>query len=113
MTNLFSSAALLLILGVAGIANGQIKTVNSPNNPIENQRLSRKQASIAAISGLTAKGDLEKLKTALVGGLEAGLTVNEIKEVLVHLYAYCGFPRSLQGLNTFIKILDERKKKAF
>ena len=44
-------------------------------------------------------------------GLEAGLTINEIKEVMVHLYAYCGFPRSLRGLRTFIKVLDERKAK--
>jgi alkylhydroperoxidase/carboxymuconolactone decarboxylase family protein YurZ len=35
--------------------------------------------------------------------------VNEIKEVLVHLYAYCGFPRSIRGLQTFMEVLDERK----
>jgi 4-carboxymuconolactone decarboxylase len=28
----------------------------------------------------------------------------------VHLYAYCGFPRSIQGLNTLISVLDARKK---
>ena len=27
------------------------------------------------------------------------------------LYAYCGFPRSIQGLNTLIAVLDERKQK--
>lgn len=37
--------------------------------------------------------------------------MNEIKEVLVHLYAYCGFPRSIRGLQTFMKVLDERKAK--
>lgn len=110
MRDLFSLTILLVILGVAGIANGQSKTVNSQNKPAENQQLSAKQQSIAAISGLTGKGDLGNLKKALVGGLEAGLTINEIKEVLVHLYAYCGFPRSLQGLNTFISVLEERKK---
>ena len=31
--------------------------------------------------------------------------------MLVHLYAYCGFPRSIQGLNTLITTLDERKAK--
>ena len=44
-------------------------------------------------------------------GLDAGLTVNEIKEALVQLYAYCGFPRSLNALNTFKTVLDERKEK--
>lgn len=49
------------------------------------------------------------LKTALNEGLESGLTVNEIKEVLIQMYAYCGFPRSLQGLTTFMQVVDERK----
>jgi quercetin dioxygenase-like cupin family protein/alkylhydroperoxidase/carboxymuconolactone decarboxylase family protein YurZ len=72
--------------------------------------LDRKQQSIVTISGLTAKGDLTQLQTTLSDGLDAGMTVNEIKEVLVHLSAYCGFPRSLQGINTFIAVLDARKK---
>ena len=38
-----------------------------------------------------------------------GMTVNEIREVLVQMYAYTGFPRSLTGLNTFLALLDERK----
>ena len=62
-----------------------------------------------AISSLAAKGDLGRLTTALHDGLDADLTVNEIKEVLVHLYAYCGFPRSIQGLNTLISVLETRK----
>ncbi|MDT7828426.1 carboxymuconolactone decarboxylase family protein [Pricia sp. S334] len=73
--------------------------------------LNARQLSIITIASLTAKGDLENLETALAEGLDAGLTVNEIKEVMVHLYAYCGFPRSLRGLRTFIKVLDERKAK--
>ena len=44
-------------------------------------------------------------------GLDGGLTVNEIKEVLVHLYAYTGFPRSLNALSAFMGVLDERKAK--
>lgn len=54
---------------------------------------------------------MKHLETALAAGLDAGLTINEIKEVLVHAYAYCGFPRSLRGLQTFMKVLDERKVK--
>ncbi len=84
-------------------------TLDSAAN--EPDGLSAKEKSIVTISALTAKGDLENLETALVEGLEAELTVNEIKEVMVHLYAYCGFPRSLRGLRTFIKVLDERKEK--
>jgi len=74
-----------------------------------NQALNTKQQSIIPIAAFTANGDLGKLKTALQEGLSAGLTVNEVKEILVHLYAYTGFPRSLNGINTFMAVLDERQ----
>lgn len=73
------------------------------------QALNEKQQSMIPIAAFTANGDLDKLKTALQEGLAAGLTVNEIKEILVHLYAYTGFPRSLNGINTFMAIMDERQ----
>lgn len=75
------------------------------------QTLSAKQQSLVAIAGLTAKGDLAKLKDSLNKGLDAGLTINEAKEVLVHLYAYTGFPRSLNGINTLITVVEDRKKR--
>jgi 4-carboxymuconolactone decarboxylase len=74
-----------------------------------NQALNTKQQSIIPIAAFTVMGDLDKLRTALQDGLDAGLTVNEIKEILVHLYAYTGFPRSLNGLNTFMVIMEERQ----
>lgn len=88
---------ITLLLGISGNINAQ------------NKMLDEKQRKIITISGLTAKGDLQKLKTELNAGLDAGLTVNQIKEALVHLYAYCGFPRSIRGLQTFMEVLDERK----
>ena len=76
-----------------------------------NRKLSMKEKSIITIASLTAKGDLKKLKTELNTGLEAGLSVNEIKEILVHTYAYCGFPRSIRGLQTFMEVINDRKAK--
>ena len=76
---------------------------------IDNKSLSEKEKSIVIISSFTAKGDLIQLKAALNDGLNASLTVNEIKEVLVQLYAYTGFPRSLNALNTLMTVLKERK----
>lgn len=73
--------------------------------------LSAKQRAIVPIAALTAKGDQEHLTGALTEGLEAGLSVNEIKEILVQMYAYAGFPRSLNGINTFMALMDERGKK--
>ena len=76
-----------------------------------NDELNAKQQSIVAISAYTANGDLEKLKISLNEGLDAGLTVNEIKEVLVQLYAYTGFQRSLNGIHTFMAVMNERQAK--
>lgn len=76
-----------------------------------NKNLDNKQQSIVGISALTAKGDPDQLKVYLAKGLDAGLTISEIKEVLVQMYAYTGFPRSLNGIITFMAVLDERKAK--
>jgi alkylhydroperoxidase/carboxymuconolactone decarboxylase family protein YurZ len=85
--------------------------INAQSNVTEKQTFTERQRSITLISAFTAKGDLQKLQQALNTGLDARLTVNECKEVLVHLYAYCGFPRSIMGLNTLIATLEERKAK--
>lgn len=71
--------------------------------------LSAADQAIVAIAAHTADGNLEALAGDLNDGLDAGLTVNEVKEVLVQLYAYTGFPRSLNGINAFMKVMDERK----
>jgi len=81
----------------------------SQNIVKSSQALTFRQQSIVRIAAFTATGDLQSLKSALNEGLNTGLTINEIKEVIVHLYAYCGFPRSIRGLQTFMEVLDERK----
>ena len=58
--------------------------VISGNTKAQNNMLDNKQERIVTISSFAARGELEKLKLELVAGLEAGLTVNEIKEILVH-----------------------------
>jgi len=73
--------------------------------------LTKQEKSLAGISATTATGKLDLLKIQLVAGLDNGLTVNEIKETLTQLYAYCGFPRSLNAINTFSAVLGERKAK--
>ncbi|RAS77241.1 (R)-mandelonitrile lyase [Priestia endophytica] len=77
----------------------------------ENQILNNRQEKMVSISAFTANGDLKKLEKALNEGLDAGLTINEIKEILVQMYAYAGFPRSLNGINTFMGVLEEREAK--
>ena len=74
-----------------------------------NEVLTAREQAIVAVASYTGKGDLEHLKSALTQALEAGMTINEIKEVLIHAYAYCGFPRSLRAIQTFMQVVDERK----
>ena len=75
------------------------------------QALSDKQKSIVAISAQTARGNMPALGLEMNRGLDVGLTVNEIKEILIQLAAYCGFPRSLNAINTFSAVVNERKSK--
>ncbi|MNQ12573.1 Carboxymuconolactone decarboxylase family protein [compost metagenome] len=84
-------------------------TMTAQNNNKKDQTLNIHQQSMAAIAALTATGNLKQLKPAINTGLDAGLTINEIKEALVQLYAYCGFPRSLNAINTLMAVLEERK----
>ncbi|EPG0607563.1 carboxymuconolactone decarboxylase family protein [Vibrio fluvialis] len=74
--------------------------------------LSAKDRAIIPVAAFTASGESEKLKISLNEALDAGLTINELKEVLVQLYAYAGFPRSLNGLATFMTVLDARKSQS-
>ena len=66
-------------------------------------------AAMSAIACNEAKADYTALAEAINGGLDAGLTVNQIKEALSQLYAYTGFPRSLNALGTLQKVLEQRK----
>lgn len=98
----------LLVLQVAiSCSSGNMHA----NSISDNEMLSNKEQSLVTIAALTANGDLTRLATALHAGLDAGLTINEIKEAIVHAYAYCGFPRSIRGLQTFMTVLDDRKAK--
>jgi len=93
---------ILTILFSQAFATGSIPSNDTLNN---------KEKSIISIAALTAKGDLTNLRTALNDALSADVTINEIKEEFIHLSAYCGFPRGLNGIITFNSVLDERKAK--
>jgi len=73
--------------------------------------LSNKQKSFVAIAALAAKGDLNNLEEAINKALDNKVTVNELKEVLSHLYAYAGFPRSLNALGVLQKVVSDRDTK--
>ncbi|MET0210982.1 MAG: carboxymuconolactone decarboxylase family protein, partial [Burkholderiaceae bacterium] len=65
---------------------------------------------IVLTGAFMAASDMPRLNAALNQGLDDGLTINEAKEVLVQLYAYAGFPRSLNALGELLKVVDLRKQ---
>ena len=102
---------------IATIALGLAPSFGLAAAPSENttvssgQALSAKQQSIVPIAAEMAVGNIPHLNTALNRGLDAGLSVGEIKEILIQLYAYTGFPRSLNALSELMKVLDARKQR--
>ena len=97
-----SVLAILLSVSLTAVCAANAQT---------NMELTPKQQALAAIAALEAKGNIEGLKVALNEGFEQGLTVSEAKEALSQLYAYTGFPRSLNALGTLQLVLNERKAK--
>ena len=73
------------------------------------QTLTERQLLLCACASLEAQGDLERLDPAIRRALDGGVTVNELKEAFSQLYAYTGFPRSLNALGTLQKVLNDRK----
>lgn len=91
---------VVLLSGIGSVSQAQ---------PIKSEALSEKEQAIVPIAAFTASGDIGKLKPALNQGLDKGLSINEVKEILIHIYAYAGFPRSLNGINAFMSVVEERK----
>lgn len=67
---------------------------------------------IALSAGFAAKGETGNLKKELDLALDDGMSVSELREILMHVYAYAGFPQALNGINALIAVLDARKEKS-
>lgn len=92
---------LLMVISVLFI-------LNIGGNCMAQSVLNDKQKDIVMVASYTARGEIEKLEKALNKALDDKMTANEIKEVLVQMYAYCGFPRSLNALTMFQKVINAR-----
>ena len=62
--------------------------------------LNERDAALADIGAAIARGEQDKLAAAFTAGFDAGLTLDQAKEVVGQLYAYCGFPRALNAATT-------------
>ena len=71
--------------------------------------LTPKETAITDLAAAVARGDQTALAGALNRGFDAGITINEAKEYIGQLYAYCGFPRALNAAATLMKVVAEKK----
>ncbi|MBQ0068540.1 MAG: carboxymuconolactone decarboxylase family protein [Bacteroidales bacterium] len=78
---------------------------------ISAQSLTDRQKHLATIAALEAQGNLARLEPAITGALDGGVTINEIKEAFSQLYAYTGFPRSLNALGVLSNVLESNNGK--
>ncbi len=111
----------LMALGAAATVGMALSSgCASPQNPRGNQnmaipptseQLTPAQQAIVPIAALAAAGDMPRLNAALNQGLDAGLSISDAREVLVQLYAYAGFPRSLNALAALMQVVDARKQR--
>ena len=71
--------------------------IAAAQNPKMEQVMNSKRKHIAEVAALTGKGDLDKLKLALTDGLNDGMTVGELKEVMVVFRVPCADYKPLLG----------------
>jgi alkylhydroperoxidase/carboxymuconolactone decarboxylase family protein YurZ len=95
--------------GMAARPQQEVPSMNDIRSTVA--PLSQRQQAIAPIAALAAVGDMARLDAALEQGLDAGLTVSDAREVLVQVYAYAGFPRSLNALGELMKVLQSRRQR--
>ncbi|MBD0785881.1 carboxymuconolactone decarboxylase family protein [Vibrio sp. Y2-5] len=75
------------------------------------QGLDLKSREIATVSALTAMGNCTpQLKVHLNAALNVGCTEEELKEVIIQMSVYAGFPAALNGMFAFKEVLSERSK---
>ncbi len=73
--------------------------------------LDLKSREVATIAALTALGNCKpQLKVHLNAALNVGCTEDEIKEVLLQMSVYAGFPAALNGMFAFKEVLQENKE---
>lgn len=101
--------AALASAGIAARSSEQPRAATRAQTPSDT--LTAKQQAIPLIAAFTASSDMPRLNAALSRGLDAGMTVSEAKEVLVQLYAYAGFPKSLNALAELSRVVEARKQR--
>ena len=74
--------------------------------------LDLKSKEIAVVAALTAMGTAQpQLKVHINGALNTGSSVCEVKEVILQMAVYAGFPGCINGMNTLKEVISERQER--
>ncbi|MBT5048485.1 MAG: 4-carboxymuconolactone decarboxylase [Rhodospirillaceae bacterium] len=68
--------------------------------------LDRKTRSMLVLAMLTALGKPNELKAHTRGALRNGVTVEEIRELLIHATVYCGIPAGVDAFRNAKEAID-------
>lgn len=93
---------IILLLGLSGSINAQGKMKT-------NEVLNARDTHLVEIVSLTARANYEGLAGQLNSALQDGMTVNEINDIYLQMYAYIGFPRSIWGSYVFMDVVEKRR----
>lgn len=73
--------------------------------------LDNKSKEVVAVSSLIAQGAIPQLRVHLNGALNTGCSITEIKEIILQMSVYTGFPKSINAMNALKEVLSERINK--
>lgn len=69
--------------------------------------LDRRTRSVSTISMLLALNRCAELKAHCIGGVNNGLSQDELRELVIHSAIYCGFPAALEGMRVLAGLAAE------
>jgi 4-carboxymuconolactone decarboxylase len=73
----------------------------------ERLELSKRDRSLITVASLITGGNTDQLSFHFPRALENGVTAEELKEVIVHLAFYAGWPKAMSALTVLKKTLAD------
>lgn len=72
--------------------------------------LTLKEKSMITISSLIAMGREDQTAIHMTGFLNSGGSINELKEIIIHLAVYSGFPSALNSFKILKRVMTQKNE---
>ncbi len=72
--------------------------------------LSIRDKSLATVAALVGMGRDEQTQIHMTGFLNSGGTVDELRNLLIHLSVYCGWPATMTAFSNLKMVLKKREE---